>query len=54
MIYDEETQRWYLNECHMARSKAELRSNERVKERGPLSHEEIVALVERWYAMEGK
>ena len=51
MIYDEETKRWYLNEFHLQQCKAALASNERLRERRPLSHEEVVALVERWYAM---
>lgn len=54
MIYDEETDRWYLNEFHLKHTKACLASNERLKARLPLTHEEAVALVERWYALEGK
>lgn len=54
MIYDEQTKQWYLNEFHLERCRRGFESNERLKKRLPLSHEEVVALVERWYAMEGK
>lgn len=54
MIYDKETNHWYLNESHMKHSKAALRSNALLQKRLPLSREEAAANHARWLAMGAK
>ena len=53
-IWDEETQRWYINEFHLQHTKACLESNRRLQARLPLSHEEVVANIARIYSMDNK
>lgn len=50
MIYDKETDHWYLNESHMKHSKAALRSDELLQKCLPLSQEEAAANHARWLA----
>lgn len=50
-IWDEETKCWYINEFHLQQTKAALESNRRLQARLPLTHEEVVANIERIYSM---
>ena len=54
MIYDNVTDRWYLNEFHMMHSKNAMESNRLLQKRLPFSQEEVDTNIERWYAMENK
>ncbi len=51
MIYDKETNRYFLNEFHLEHYKACLRANENLRKRLPLSPEEVAANQRRWNAL---
>lgn len=52
MIYDEETDHWYINEYHLEHCKKCFQANARLQKRLPLSREEIEAQAARWKALQ--
>ena len=51
MIFDKETNRWYLNESHLNACKAGLERNARLQKHLPLQHSAVVEQAARWNAM---